>query len=313
MSEAPKKKVVKVVKAQPKKTAEEKEVCEKSVKEEPSVKKSNELVSESLDKEQTKAQELAPEAFEPKKAPVYKQWWFWLLVAMLGIVCIAGIASSGNKETANDSVKATSIETSTTMTTTTTAATVPVKSIVQTSYEKVCSLNEYSLVKKASPMTGTIFYYYNRIPIDPDDAEFLNVSWNTSHSLNQGAIYRAVVNCLKGFDMGVNNGSYYSDMVFGIKDASKEELEPYVVNASQFICENNAKEQILKKLESLGCVNGTFDYPNNNYQFTISDLVACANEMKISEEMLGYVFGVFAEYDANIEFQENSCSIMMEH
>jgi len=42
------------------------------------------------------------------------------------------------------------------------------------------------------------------------------------------------------------------------------------------------------------------------YDFEITDLTRAANEMKITEEGLGYILAMINEYGATVEFGENS-------
>lgn len=79
----------------------------------------------------------------------------------------------------------------------------------------------------------------------------------------------------------------------------------------EFIHPNPSEADILKALEPLKSVEGTFDYDSRNYEFQITDLTKAANELQISEEMLGYVIAKLSEYPAQISFSGNTmtCSL----
>lgn len=186
------------------------------------------------------------------------------------------------------------------------------KSDTQVAYEKACSLTINDLEKKTSSFSGTTHYYYNGLIIQTEDEEWLTESWNTEKSLNQGALYRTIAKYLEGFSMGLNTGSDYSEIMCGVKWTSKDDFKPYVANASEFICAEDSLVSVIKKLETLSCVDGNFDYENKNYHIIISDLSQCADEMMISEQMLGYIFAMMEEYAPVFEFDGNSCVINYE-
>ena len=187
--------------------------------------------------------------------------------------------------------------------------TVNEKSNVETDYEKACSLTINDLKEKYNSFSGKNYYYYGDLIIQTEDAEWLTESWNTEKSLNQGALYRTIASYLQGFSNGVNTGESYCEIMCGIKWTSKEDFAPYAENASTFICAENSFDSIIRKLESLSCVSGDFDYENQKYHIVIPDLSECANEMMISEKMLGYIFAMMQELAPTISFDGNSCII----
>lgn len=79
----------------------------------------------------------------------------------------------------------------------------------------------------------------------------------------------------------------------------------------EFIHPNPSEADILKAIEPLTSVEGSFDYDSRNYDFQITDLTNAANELQISEEMLGYVIAKLSEYPAQISFSGNTltCSL----
>lgn len=52
----------------------------------------------------------------------------------------------------------------------------------------------------------------------------------------------------------------------------------------------------------------SFDCENQKYNI-ISNLSECANELMISEKMLGYIFAMMEEYAPTFNFGGNSCTI----
>lgn len=185
-------------------------------------------------------------------------------------------------------------------------------STVESAYNEACNLSIDDLERKTSSMTGTVFYNYNGLIIQPEDSEFLTANWNTDKCLDKGALYRSVASYLEGFFSKLNNGSDYSELLCGKECSSREEFKPYAENASEFIVSSKPIVPIMKALEKVSCVSGEFDYDNDNmseYDFVIADLTACAEELKISEKMLGYILANLSEYTATITFDGNSCHI----
>lgn len=225
-----------------------------------------------------------------------------LILGIVGLLLILTLIGSHSK----NSDTPTEVAVSSTSSTTTAA---PAKSETEIYYNTVCNLDIYDVQERKSSMTGTVFHYYKGLPIQTEDEEWLNTSWNTGKTIEAGAIYRSVATAMEGFELGLNNGSNYSSLVSGKSGLSKEELTPYIANASTFISREDSKNKLLRKLESVSCVQGTFDYESGNFHFVIDDTQNCAQEMMISEEMLGYCFGILSEYGAEISFDGNSCTV----
>lgn len=183
---------------------------------------------------------------------------------------------------------------------------------VEKAYRKACSLTIADLDEKRDQF-GNTSYFYGDLIILSEDEEWLTASNNTNHSLNQGALYRTIAKYLKGFSIGLNNGSNYADILSGTEWTSKEAFEPYVSNASEFIVmEGNTLEPIMRKFESLQSATGVYDFDSGQlgtYEIDIQDLSACAKEMMISERMLGYIFAMLDEYAVTITFEGNGCHI----
>lgn len=232
-----------------------------------------------------------------------------ILALLIALIVSTSNSNKHTSEQLSTSISETSSPTTSTTTTTTTSTTVAtLMSDTEYYYDKVCSLDINDLQARNSSSLGTL-YYYKDLPIQTEDEEWLNTSWNKDKSLNQGCIYRSVAGVLEGFSYGFNSGSAYSKIVCGIQTNSRSEFEPYAANASSFISKEDSSNKLLRKLESTSCVHGDFDYANNHYHFVIADIQKCAQEMGITEEMLGYCFGVFAEYAADIVFDGNTCTI----
>lgn len=180
-------------------------------------------------------------------------------------------------------------------------------SIVENTYNTACNLTIDDLDEEAS-FSGTRHYYKGLI-IQSDDEEWLTSSRNTEHTLSQGAIYRTIASYLEGFSMGWNDGRTYAEIMTGVEWTSQADFEPYATNASGFICTDDMLTNIMKKFETVSCVNGEFDHENKTYHIFISDLANCAEEMMISEEMLGYIFAMLDEYAPTISFDGNTCTL----
>lgn len=153
---------------------------------------------------------------------------------------------------------------------------------------------------------------YKGIPLLREDAEWVDTSWNTNGTVNQGAIYRKMAHLLEGFDLRVNDYKTYAEILLGFVPDSREDFEPYAENARSFIVISHPLKPIMQAFEKLDCVEGTFDYERNTlgvYDFIISDTRKCAGGMQISEEMLGYTLAMLSEFGATITFDGNTCHV----
>lgn len=186
---------------------------------------------------------------------------------------------------------------------------VTISSGVYDAYITATTLTKKDLTKENSA-TGTK-YYYEDLPLLSEDVEWIENSINKKGTVNQGAIYRKLAKLLEGYAIHLNNGSSYSKYIFG-STLSTEEFAQYADVVSEFITSEDSLYHVLKKFESLECVEGEFDYGNNYWAFTIADLTQCAEEMQISEEMLGYIFAMLDEYAPTITFDGNSCTFEYE-
>lgn len=181
----------------------------------------------------------------------------------------------------------------------------PEVSATYSAYITATTLTKANL-KKETTATGTK-YYYQDLPLLSEDVEWIESSINKEGTVNQGAIYRKLAKLLEGYAIHINNGNGYSKYIFS--DAvSIDEFGQYATIVSEFITNEDSLYHVLKKFESLECVEGNFDYVNNSWSFSITDLTQCAEEMQISEEMLGYIFAMLDEYAPTIAFDGNSCT-----
>ena len=185
---------------------------------------------------------------------------------------------------------------------------------VESSYRDACSLTESKLTKKYNSFTEKTSYFYNGLIIQSEDVEWLKSSLDTGKVLNQGSLYRSVAKYLDGFAMGLNDGSDYALLLCGQPWKDKASFEPYVKNAAAFIvtAPQEQMKAIMKKFQTLSSATGEYDFNAGGlgeYTVFIPDLTVCAEEMQISEEMLGYIIALLDEYAPEISFENNSCWI----
>lgn len=159
-------------------------------------------------------------------------------------------------------------------------------------------------------------WYYKGIPLLSDDCEWIDNPLNKKGTVSQGVIYRKIAKMLWGSDFEKKRFLYkYSDiseLLLGFTPETVDEYIPFGKNASEFIVTKNQLEAIMKKFETLKSVFGEYDYNYGKfgkYTVDIPNLTECASEMKISEEMLGYVLAMLSEYTPTITFDNNSCHI----
>lgn len=130
-------------------------------------------------------------------------------------------------------------------------------------------------------------------------------------TIDQSSMYLSIAKGLVGYHfIGYEMwGKNIVKVVWNMEKPSSEELRPYVESAEQFITEEpDALTRIMKKLQSCENISGSFDFDNEIYSFNIPDLTITAQEMGISEEMLGYIFAYLDCYAPEIKFEQNSCT-----
>lgn len=186
------------------------------------------------------------------------------------------------------------------------------RSATQVAFDAATHLTKADLTDEGQWFSGGEKYSFKGNLLDPEDCAWVDDDLNTTGSVEAGAIYREVGNLLEGFDEGLNNGENYCEMVFGVPFGSKDALIPYVESAEDLYKEKYPMVSIMKKFESLDSVSGDFDFDYNytgKYSIVIENTTDCANEMMISEEMLGYVIAELTEYAPDISFDGNKCTI----
>lgn len=132
--------------------------------------------------------------------------------------------------------------------------------------------------------------------------------------VNQGVIYEEIAAGLSLYcDFGLSQ--VLDEAFFQILIGSGEEPENWSELAqelNEFILSDGSDREIISKLETLSCVDGTFDYEARKYEFTISDLGQAVDELHISEEMFGHIIAKLSEYPSEIVFGENGVNISIE-
>ena len=176
---------------------------------------------------------------------------------------------------------------------------------VEETYKKAISLHKSDL----SGSEGN--WEYDGIKLTSDDCEWIDSILNIDGTVNQGAIYRKMAMSLEGFTIG-NSWETYAELLLGFMPENRDEFKPYVENAQVFITTKDVLESIMTAFEKLECVNGDFDFDSNSFDFKISDVSVCAEELQISEKMLGYIFAMLDEYAVEIEFDDSTCEIKYE-
>lgn len=151
-------------------------------------------------------------------------------------------------------------------------------------------------------------YEYNGISFITEDCDWIDNPLNTTGNIESGAFYRKMAMCLEGFYVG-NNWSDYAEHIIGFIPNSKDDFIPYVENATNFIVTNNAFEAIINKFKTLSTIDNFDVSTSGEYNIIIKDTTICAEEMQISEEMLGYILAMITEYGADVSFDKNSCII----
>ncbi|KIR01636.1 hypothetical protein P261_00450 [Lachnospiraceae bacterium TWA4] len=178
---------------------------------------------------------------------------------------------------------------------------------VEEAYDEASSLTIDDLDEDNS--LGFTMHSYGDFVMQEEDEEWINSSFNKEGTVEDGALYRTMAMYLEGFSIG-NPIEKYSKVLTGKEFNNRKDLKPYVDNAMEFIStKDNTRDRILKKLDSLKSVKQEFNKKKKTYHIQISDLTKCAKEMKISEQMLGYIFAHLNEYGAEIKFNGNSCKI----
>ena len=132
--------------------------------------------------------------------------------------------------------------------------------------------------------------------------------------LEAGVLYRCMGKYLQGYYK-------YADTLYGNWDApelifnfpkpdSWEELGPYVEDAICYITPDyNAYGEMMSRFKKSKFVQGNFDFAKGYFDFTINDLSGLADELKLTEEALGYCLAALTEAKCEVKFENNQCMI----
>lgn len=162
-----------------------------------------------------------------------------------------------------------------------------------------------------SQLTATSLgkYFYGDYAIVDEDEDWLKNTLNTTGSINQGALYRSFAKGLDCFDTVPYSmwGEKYCEVIWGIsKPNEPTEIEPLIADTNKFITRSDSFLNILKKLNSLESVSGSFDFDKMKIDFSIQSLTDTSAELGITEQMLGYTLAMLDEYAPTINFDGNS-------
>ena len=179
----------------------------------------------------------------------------------------------------------------------------------QAAFEEACNLTADDI--KVMKVQGITFYMYKDFDLAQKDRAWLNDRLNKNKTIDNGAIYRSIAGLLYMCRSGVyGTFARRSELILGKEITDEAELKPYVDRMSKyFVEEGQVLPVIMKEFQSLKNVTGTYDFDNWKYEVTITDCTKCTEEMQISEETLGYLIGMVAEYAMNIKFDGNTCTI----
>lgn len=186
---------------------------------------------------------------------------------------------------------------------------------VEEAYNKAINLTKADLTKGYA-IGDFSTWEYKGVSLTYEDCEFINADYNSQGKVNQGAVYRALADSLQDLiKLDAQNKSVkYKDDAAIILGAVPETQEDFITIAgkvSVFITADDSLINIMKAFESIESIDGTFDYNGNKYEFVISDVITCADELGVSDEMLGYMLALFNEYPADIAFENSTCSFSL--
>lgn len=180
---------------------------------------------------------------------------------------------------------------------------VVVNTVVQDAYEDMISATDHLSITNDG-------YEFKGYPISKDSVSKIGGKL----VVNQGAMYEEIAGGLALYcDFGLSQS--LDEAFFQILIGSGNEPENWNELANDlysFILLDGTEKEIISKLETLDCVNGTFDYGVRSYSFEISDLEMAASDLHISQEMLGYVLAKLNEYTDDIVFDGNSITCSLE-
>lgn len=177
-------------------------------------------------------------------------------------------------------------------------------------YNSMLSLTKADLGKTSSGAR----YTYRGLTLRDEDVGTIG----STFYIDQGAMYDAVAKTLQleceedGFLYGNIKDDYFEVLLGTEKPATWEAFKPKAQKLYKFIVPDASEKVVLKAFEKLDCVDGTFNYNTRSYDFTISDVQTAADELGISDEMLGYTLAYLSEFAADIEFNGNKVTVSLD-
>lgn len=142
----------------------------------------------------------------------------------------------------------------------------------------------------------------------------IHISKEEANNIEDGSIYRSIAQQIEGyFELGEeyygNWGNNLVPLIFTKeKTPTWEEYRDYLDKKILFITRKVNVGAIMSILDSLSTVDGNFEYENGVFSVQIPDLTATANELEITERMLGYILAMLQEYGTESTFDKNSYS-----
>lgn len=147
--------------------------------------------------------------------------------------------------------------------------------------------------------------------------EGIHISQDEIGRLEDGSVYRSIAKQLEGFyvlgeDFYGNWGNDIPELIWGIEKPKEwEDLQERVDDTMAFISRRQPLGEILNRLQETSCTEGDFDYINGKFSFIITDLTKAAEELGITEKMLGYILAMLEEYAPDTAFSGNTYSLQL--
>lgn len=237
-----------------------------------------------------------------------------VLIISLMCGCSVDVEIDNNSNTTDSSTESTSKENATADTNANQKEEFTITA-VEEAYHTAINLTKADLTKGYA-IGDFSTWEYKGVSLTYEDCEFINADYNSKGKVNQGAIYRALADSLQDLiklDAQNKTVKYKDDaaILLGAVPETQEAFISIAEKVSGFITADDSLINVMKAFESVESIDGTFDYSGNKYEFVISDVTACADELGISDEMLGYVLALFNEYPADIVFENNTCSFSL--
>lgn len=175
------------------------------------------------------------------------------------------------------------------------------------------TVNDYPTHKAFLQATNLTF---DQLSLSGNSYSFdgIHISKEEANNIEDGAIYRSIAKQIEGyFALGAeyygNWGNNLVPLIFNEQKATTwEDYYSYMSKMALLITRKVNVGAIMSILDSLNTVDGNFDYKNGAFAVQIPDLTATANELEISERMLGYILAMLQEYGTESTFYKNSYS-----